>query len=110
MLRIAMLSFAHVHAEGYANQVKDSKEAEIAVIWDDDESRGKAAADRHGVPFTTDLDAVLGDRAIDGIVSNAETSKHRDLFLKVAAAKKHLFTEKALTITTAEADEVIPAV
>ena len=110
MLRIGMLSFAHVHAEGYAQQIKDSKEAEIAIIWDDDEARGKAAAERHGVPFTMNLDEVLSDDSIEGVVSNAETSKHRDLFLKVAAAKKHLFTEKALTITTAEADEVIPAV
>lgn len=110
MIRIGMLSFAHVHAEGYAQQVESSKEAEIAVVWDDDEERGRTAAERHGVPFTTDLEAVLGDEKIEAVVLNAETSKHRDLILAAVKAEKHLFTEKTLTITTAEAEEVVPAV
>jgi len=42
MLRVAMLSFAHVHANGYAQHVVDHPEAEIVAIWEDDEGRGQA--------------------------------------------------------------------
>jgi predicted dehydrogenase len=36
MLPIALLSFAHVRADGYARQVANHPEAEIACGWDDD--------------------------------------------------------------------------
>jgi len=32
MLRIAMLSFAHVHADGYARQIVNHPEAEITCV------------------------------------------------------------------------------
>lgn len=50
MLRIAMLSFAHVHADGYARQVVNHPKAEITCVWDDDEERGRTAAAKFKVP------------------------------------------------------------
>ena len=34
-VRVAMLSFAHVHAEGYARSVSEHARAEITAIWDE---------------------------------------------------------------------------
>lgn len=110
MLRIAMLSFAHVHSDGYARQIVNHPEAEIACIWDDDEARGQAAADRYGVPYFRDLAAVLSRQDVDAVVVDAPTAQHRDILLAAVAHRKHIFTEKALTITTAEAEEVVQAV
>lgn len=50
MIRIAMLSFAHVHANGYAQQVIDNPDATIQCIWDDDPVRGKIASEQFGAP------------------------------------------------------------
>ena len=50
-LGIAMLSFAHVHANGYADQVKSLSDCELVAIWDEDVDRGKTQADNRGVPF-----------------------------------------------------------
>ncbi len=36
MVRLAMLSMAHVHAMGYAQAVRKNPDAEIACVWDDD--------------------------------------------------------------------------
>lgn len=110
MLRIAMLSFAHVHSDGYARQIVNHPEAEIACIWDDDEARGRAAADQYGVPYFSDLEAVLSRKDVDAVVVNAPTAQHRDILLAAVAHRKPIFTEKALTVTTAEADEVVKAV
>jgi len=110
MLRIAMLSFAHVHSDGYARQVASHPEAEIACIWDDDEARGRAAAEKYGVPYFSDLEAVLGRKDIDAVVVDAPTVQHKDILLATVAHHKHIFTEKALTVTTTEADEVVKAV
>jgi predicted dehydrogenase len=107
MLRIAMLSFAHVHANGYADQVQKHAEAEITCLWDDDPERGKAASERYGVPWSDDLDGVLGRDDVDAVVVNAATSQHPLVCRAALRHGKHLFTEKALTVTTADADEIV---
>lgn len=109
-LGIALLSFAHVHANGYADQVRDHPECQTVVIWDEDESRGREQADRRGMPFNADLEAVLAMPEVDGVVVNAPTSMHKDILVAAANAHKHIFTEKSLTITTDEATEVLRAV
>ncbi len=107
MLRTAMLSFAHVHANGYADHIVKHEEAEIVAIWDDDPERGKAASDRYGVPLDADLQRVLSRDDVDAVVVNAATSQHTELFRAALAHGKHVFTEKALTVTTADADEIV---
>jgi 1,5-anhydro-D-fructose reductase (1,5-anhydro-D-mannitol-forming) len=110
MVRTALLSMAHVHAMGYARALQRHPEAEIVCVWDDDAARGRTAARSLEVPSEDDLHAILGSTGVDGVVLNSETSKHGDLILAAAAAGKHVFTEKALTITTSEADAVVEAV
>ena len=110
MLKIALLGMAHVHADGYAHQVKDDPEAEITRVWDDDPGRGRAAQDKWGAPWTTSLDEVLSDSAIDGVVVNAPTNQHPHVILSAIRARKHVFTEKALTIGVQESDQIVEAV
>ncbi|MCE7989443.1 MAG: gfo/Idh/MocA family oxidoreductase [Caldilinea sp. CFX5] len=110
MLRIAMLGFAHVHADGYARQVVNHPEATIACVWDDDEERGRAAATKFGVPYVRDMKTVLTRDDVDAVVVNAATVQHKAVLLAAVTHKKHIFTEKALTITTSDADEVVEAV
>ncbi len=110
MLRIAMLSFAHVHAGGYAQRVVDHPEAKIQCIWDDDPERGKAASEQWQVPLYDDLEKAVGSPDVDAVVVNAETSKHPMVMKAALKHRKHIFTEKALTITTPEADEIVKLV
>ncbi|MCL4859294.1 MAG: Gfo/Idh/MocA family oxidoreductase [Caldilineaceae bacterium] len=110
MLRIALLSFAHVHADGYARHVANHPEAEIVCVWDDDVARGQAAAQKFQVPYVSDLNEVLRRTDVDAVVVNAETAKHKEVLLAAVRHGKHIFTEKALTITTADAEEVVQAV
>ena len=110
MLKTAMLSFAHVHANGYADQLMKHPEAEITRIWDDDPDRGKAAQARYNVPWSDDIDAVLASDDVEAAVVNAETSKHPAVYKAALRHGKHLFTEKALTVATPEADEIVKLV
>jgi len=110
MLRTAMLSFAHVHANGYADQIVRHAEAEITRIWDDDPDRGKAAQERYGVAWSDDIEAVCGADDVDAVIVNAETSKHPMVYKAALAAGKHIYTEKALTVRTPEADEIVSLV
>jgi 1,5-anhydro-D-fructose reductase (1,5-anhydro-D-mannitol-forming) len=110
MLRVAMLSFAHVHADSYARHVSEHPEAQIEVIWEDDAGRAKDAHEKFKAPVETDLEAVLSNPNVDAVVINAYTSQHHDLMMAAIRHGKHIFTEKALSVTTADADDIASAV
>lgn len=109
-VRIAMLSFAHVHAPGYADQVTRHPEAELVAVWDEDPVRGKEEAEKRGLRFVEDLQELLTDPGIHGVVVDAPTAMHTEVLCAAASAGKHIFTEKALTITTEDATLVRDAV
>ena len=109
MVKIGMLSFAHVHANGYAKQVNENERAQLVAVWDHMESRGKSAAEQNGVPFYSDLDKILA-LDIDAVVVNVETNMHPEVMVAAAKAGKHIFTEKALAITVDGCDQIIDAV
>ena len=108
-LKIATLSFWHVHAGDYSRQAQQHPGTELVAVWDDDAERGKAGAEQFGVEFTSDLDALLARDDIDGVVITTATNEHRDIMVKAARAGKHVFTEKLLAPTVAEAEEIIAA-
>ncbi len=107
-LKIATLGFWHVHAGDYSRQAQEHPGTELVAVWDDDEERGKAGAEAFGVSYTSDLDALLASD-LDGVAITTATDEHRDLMVKVAQAGKHIFTEKVLAPTVAEAEEIIAA-
>jgi 1,5-anhydro-D-fructose reductase (1,5-anhydro-D-mannitol-forming) len=108
-LKIAVLGFWHVHAGDYSRQAQQHPGTDLVAVWDDDAERGQAGADQFGVEFTGDLDALLARADIDGVVITTATNEHRDLMVKAARAGKHIFTEKVLAPTVAEAEEIIAA-
>jgi len=71
MIKIALLSFAHVHANGYAQQVIDNPNAEIQCIWDDDPVRGNIASEKFNAPYIADLEEVVSSPDVDAVVINA---------------------------------------
>ena len=109
MLNVAMLSKWHVHAGGYANEVKNLGH-NIPVVWDEDENRGKSWAKELGCDFEKDLDKVLARSDVDAVVVDTETSKHKDVMVAAANAKKHIFTEKTLAATKKDALEIEKAI
>lgn len=59
--------------------------------------------------FTTDLSEVLSDPETDAVVIATPVPTHAALALKVIEAGKHLFVEKPLALTTADARTVAEA-
>ncbi|WP_410791338.1 Gfo/Idh/MocA family protein [Kribbella sp. C-35] len=108
-LKIATLSFWHVHAGDYSRQAQEHPGTDLVAVWDDDAERGRAGADQFGVEFTGDLDALLARDDLDGVVITTPTDVHRDIMVKAAQAGKHIYTEKVLAPTVAEAEEIVAA-
>ncbi len=110
MIRVAMLSRWHVHANDYARQATANPSIEISAVWDEDATRGQNWASELGVPFYSNLDNLLGQADIEAVIVNTPTNLHREVIVKSAKAGKHVFTEKVLAFTTADCKEIFDAV
>jgi predicted dehydrogenase len=106
---VAVLGFWHVHAAEYAARVREHPDTELVAVWDDDLARGQAAADAYGVSFVHDLDALLARDDLDAVTVTTATTEHHAIMLRAIQAGKHIFTEKLLAPTVAEAEEIIAA-
>ncbi len=71
--------------------------------------RHRDFAERGGLGLAADFAAVLADPDIDAVVLATPHSLHREQILAAAAAGKHVFCEKPLTLTKAEAVQAVAA-
>ncbi|WP_348789411.1 Gfo/Idh/MocA family oxidoreductase [Leifsonia sp. NPDC080035] len=108
-LTVAAIGFWHVHAGDYARAAQKHPDTTLVAIWDDDQERGRAAAEQFGVEFVADLDELLARPSLDAVTITTATDQHRDVMLRAIGAGKHVFTEKVLAPTVAEAEEIVAA-
>ena len=109
MLNIGLISKWHVHAGGYARQLKEDARVKIAAVWDEVPERGAAWAQELGAPFFADYDEFLAG-GIDAVVCDSPTTMHAELLTRAANAGKHIFTEKMLAHTSQDAEAIAAAV
>ncbi len=110
MVRVAMLSRWHVHADEYANTLKAMDNVEITCVWDEIKERGARWAAELGTAFEPNLDALLKREDVDAVAVSSPTSMHRELMVAAASAGKHIFTEKVMAPTVKECGEISNAV
>ena len=107
LLRIGILSTAHLHADSYAHVLRQTTGATLAGLWDDDAERGSAKAAEYGTTFEADLDRLLQN--CDGVVICAENARHRELTLAAAQAGRHVLCEKPLATSSSDARAMVDA-
>jgi myo-inositol 2-dehydrogenase / D-chiro-inositol 1-dehydrogenase len=110
-LRIGLIGAGRIgrkHAETLAYRTRG---AELAVVADADGDVARAAAAEAGeTRWTGDCREVLNDRTIGAVVIAAPTNLHAALIGEAAAAGKHIFCEKPLALSLADADAALAAV
>jgi predicted dehydrogenase len=108
LVRIGMMSFAHIHAQSYADCVSRIEGAELVGISDDNSERGKAMAVRFDTRFFGDYEALL-EQDMDAVIVCSENVRHKDLVVRAAQAGKHVLCEKPLATTIKDGREMIEA-
>jgi predicted dehydrogenase len=104
-----MLSQWHVHAPGYARDVQAHPRLAVVAVWDEEPARGAAWARELAVPFYAELEAVLRDPTIDGVLVGTPTAMHREVIMQAVAAGKHVFSEKILALTADDCAAIFAA-
>lgn len=105
-MNIAVISYWHVHAEGYSKEILEKTDSKITAVWDEDTERGTKYAEQFNAKFYTDYDELLSDKTIDGVIITSPTSMHKELILKAIQSGKKVFSEKVLALTTADCLEI----
>lgn len=109
MQTTAFLGVAHIHTPGFVSAIQKRTDVRVKSVYDHDAARAQKTADALGAQVA-DLEAILSDAEITSVVICSETRHHLELGAKAARAGKHLFIEKPLAISRADADQIEQAV
>lgn len=101
-MKIGIMSFAHVHAAGYAALLRDRADVELRVA---DPDRPELADEFH---YAASYDELLAWQP-DGVVVCSENARHRVLVERAAAAGAHVLCEKPLATTADDARAMVSA-
>jgi scyllo-inositol 2-dehydrogenase (NAD+) len=110
-IRCAVLGLGRLgywHAENLAHNIKGAK---LVSVVDPLDGRAEKVAAELGVEkWSKNPDDVFHDPDIEAVIIVTPTSTHAEMIKKAAQCKKQIFTEKPITQTLEEADEVIRAI
>ncbi len=113
-MKIAMMSFAHLHAVSYIHSLKRRGDVEVIASDPDHDQRpagevgGPTLAAELGIEYFDDYASLLAEKP-DGVIICSENAKHRELTELAAAAGAHVMSEKPIATSTADARAMIDA-
>lgn len=94
----------------HARGLQDLRDAvEVIGAYSPTAARRAAFAERFPFPTTGDLDALLGDPALDAVMILTPPNTHGTLVARAAAAGRHILLEKPLEVSTARAEALVEA-
>ena len=98
---VGIVSFAHYHANFWAEALSDHSQASLSGIWDANASRGKEAAERFNTTFYTSLGELLA--ASDALAICSENANHAEHIGAAVEANCHVLCEKPIATSVASA-------
>jgi predicted dehydrogenase len=106
MIRIAMVSFAHMHAWSYASCLKMLPDVELSGIFDENTTRGRKMSKIFQTKYYSKIDKLL-EEDIDAVIVCSENAKHKYHTVLAAKSGKHILCEKPIATTIEDAQEMI---
>src|ERR1700679_2362503 len=93
-------------AKVLARAASHSQAIQIAAGYSRSEEKRKAFEQEIGIPTVPDLDTILRNPEIQGVILTVPNEQHLPVALKVAKAGKHVYTEKPIASTLEEGLEI----
>jgi len=108
MTRLAIMSFAHLHADFYATAIAGLDDVELVGVWDDNPERGGEAAARYDTRFFSTPEALFApENEIQGVIVTSENINHKRDVLAAAEAGVDVLCEKPISTNVADAQIMI---
>ena len=96
-------------ARSHMKAIEENDNIRVAAVMDIDAGRAESAAGEHGARAYTDLDALLADSEVEGVIVCTPHNQHGDQVVAAAEAGKHVLVEKPMALTVEECDRMIAA-
>jgi len=107
LVKVGILSAAHLHANAYAACLNALPGAEFTGVWDHDADRGRSAAAMWNTKYVEDREQLLD--SVQAVVITAENARHAELTQAAAARKCAVLCEKPLATSIADGEAMIAA-
>jgi predicted dehydrogenase len=105
-MRLGIMSFAHLHAEGYIHNMRAVPDVEMIGFADEDADRGRHFSALYDTPWFDSYEKLLAEKP-DGVVICSENAHHCEMTEMAAAAGAHVLSEKPLATTLDDAQRMI---
>jgi len=104
-MRVGIMSFAHVHADGFASNLMANKDIDFVGFSDSDHMRGQAASQQYNIKhFASHEDLLAQD--LDAVIICSENARHLEDIKLAANAGVHILCEKPIEISLNAAKEI----
>ncbi len=107
---LGVLSHAHGHINTYCSVLSAAGDVRLVATWDDNEERGRGAAEQFALEYRTSPEDVVNDSNIDAVMIGVETNRHADMVELAASSGKHILLQKPMATTLADCDRIVSAV
>ncbi len=92
-----------------ADAIRRSKQLTIAACYSRSVEKREKFAAKYGCRAAASYEAILNDRSIEAIINTTPNGVHRETTLAAAAAGKHVFLDKPIANTIADARAITGA-
>lgn len=106
-VKIAIYGVWHVHASGYTREALEY--GEVIGFYEENDALAENFNKEFNLHRFATPEELLASEA-EGVIVCSASSTHADDMVKIANAKKHIFTEKVLALTDEECERVEKAV
>jgi UDP-N-acetylglucosamine 3-dehydrogenase len=103
--RIGILSFAHLHAEGYQAILKTMPDVELVGFSHNHPEEGRAFSAAYGIRWFREHEELLAE-GLDGVVVCSENAKHLELVRLAAESGCAILCEKPIATNVADAEAI----
>lgn len=109
-VRWGILGTAQIAQSAFIPALRQTENGEVAAIGSRSGDKARAFAKEHGIPQAYDsYEGVLDDPNVDAVYIPLPNTLHAEWIIRAAQAGKHIFCEKPLTMTYAEAKKAVQA-
>jgi hypothetical protein len=93
-ISLAVVGLAHPHLSSFLAAIANRSNMKVAAVWDELPAAAEPIARQTGAKVAKDPEEIWRDPSISAAVVCSPTSKHMDLVLGAATARKHMYVEK----------------
>lgn len=105
-MKIAIVGCGFV-ADNYIPMIAEHPEITLVGVYDRDPERLAAFTKFHGLSAFDSLDALLADDRVQMVVNLTNPGSHYEVSMAAMHAGRHVYSEKPLAMTMAEANELV---